>query len=67
MERLILPAGRFIPRADADMETRVRALEAHLVELTCELEAMTAEINATLELLDFAVKNYDSGGEEGSV
>ncbi len=54
MERLNLRMGRFIPRAEADAETRIRALETHLGGLTAELEYLLAEINATLKLLESA-------------
>ncbi len=60
MERLILKCGRYIPRADTDADTRIRALEAHLAALTSELEYMLAEMDATLDLLETTLKVKES-------
>ncbi len=46
MEQLILHVGRFIPRTDADTETRLRAVEAHVAALTAELELLLTEMGA---------------------
>ncbi len=60
MEQLILKTGRFIPRANVDVDTRIRALEAHLAGLTSELEFMLSELNATLDLLESALKEQEA-------
>ncbi len=48
MEPLHLPSGRFIPRLQDAEEARIRALEAHLSDLTAELEYILAQLNVTM-------------------
>ncbi len=57
--------GRFIPRADADISSRIRALEEHLSSLTSELERTLAEMNTTLDQLEAALVASDEAARKG--
>ena len=48
MEGLILKCGRFVPAAELDTESRIKAMESYLSYLTQELEYTVSQLDRAL-------------------
>ncbi len=66
MEKLILRAGRYIPRPEASDSDRIHRLEDYLATLTEELERLVAEVDRALDALEASIGASQAAGEEGS-